>query len=422
MTKNIVILGAGFGGLQAAVALAKKVKNDGLNANYAILLVDRNPYHTFSPLLYEIATTPGRSADSEKLKSLVTYPLTVLLEGLGITFLNDEATFIDMNNRTVQLKHDQISFDYLVIALGAEPNHFDIPGLRENSLKIKTFADAIEIRDVLESMLENSGGLTKVVVAGGGATGVEMAAEIKAWFCNGKNEACKTEVLIVEASPSILGGLDKDVVEIAERRLKNIGVGINAGDPIRKVVPRKLELKSGREIPFDILIWTGGVKPSPLAGDLPIKKDGRGRIEVGEMLACVTENADLRIASRIYAIGDIACFMDQKIGKPVGQFARPAIEEGKIAARNIMNGIRKDVGMGKNDQEIYRPKNYPYIVPIGGKYAVAKFGPVIVAGFLAWAVKGLVELNYLLSIMPVGKSLKIWFDGLRVFLKKDKWI
>ncbi|MEX2410610.1 MAG: hypothetical protein WD607_04435, partial [Candidatus Paceibacterota bacterium] len=112
-----------------------------------------------------------------------------------------------------------------------------------------------------------------------------------------------------------------------------------------------------------------------------------------------------------YAIGDISCIYDPKTGNPTPAVARSAIEQGRIVAHNILN---------KNNPKEYKYKKYPYIIPIGGKYAVAKIGPIVFSGFIAWVFKGVVELNYFLSILPFFKALKVWFKGLKIFIKNDR--
>jgi len=190
---------------------------------------------------------------------------------------------------------------------------------------------------------------------------------------------------------------------------------------IKQAMANEVLTQGGKNIPFDILIWTGGVKASSLTQKLPLKKEKRGRIEIGSALECLPQSPDLKVTGHIYAIGDIACSYDPETGRPVPQVARAAISQGKIAAKNIIEDIKKHAGLSKKTfTYTYKPINYPYIIPVGGKYAVAKIGPLIISGFWGWILKGLVEFNYLISIMPFGKALKIWLKGLRVFIQNDR--
>lgn len=463
--RNIVILGAGFGGLQAALRLGHTLKKLKLTEQYGITLVDKNPYHTFTPLLYEIATTAERTEGNDKLQSIVTVNLRELAAGLPITVIEDSVTSINLATRTVRLAKSELTFEYLVIALGTETNYFGIRGFGEYTLPLKTFVDALKIRDALVSAVAHADeGLVRVVVGGGGTTGVELAAEIAIQTsqdhicsrsrnlpnhkkegatvnCSTSSETCanasatshRVHVTIIEAGPSILAAMDPRVIHRAERRLKRLGVSILTRERITEVFPTFALLASGEKVYFDICIWTGGVKPSSIAGSLPFKKDSRGQIEVLQNLAA-SEN--------VFVIGDIAHFTNPKTNEPVPGAARPAMMEGRTTAMNIIERIKADKsqiyadGLTKQETWIYADKNngvgrrskkyeyiprrYPYIVPVGGKYAIAKIGPFVMSGFPAWIFKGIAELNYFLSIMPWWKALAVWFRRLFVFVRNKR--
>lgn len=395
MQKNIVILGAGFGGLQAALRLSKKLERDDLNEKYSVVLVDKNLFHTFTPLLYEIAATSPETANNLKLQKLVSFPIQSLISNKNITFVNDEISGVDMERKKIQFSHSEIDFEYLVIAPGAEVNYFGIPGLQKYALTMKSFADALRIRDALAAALQNDR-TANVIVGGGGATGVELAGEIEEW-------APRAHVIVIDGAPTILNGFSQKVIKKVTERLKKLGIETITNEIIGEVTEHNAVLKSGKQIPYDIFIWAGGVKASSLAGKFSLKLDKRGRIETEPTLKC---------AANVYAIGDVSSFVDPKTNNPVPQVARAAIEEGKIAAKNIINDILKNTRI-----EIYKPWNYPYIVPVGGKYAVAKIGPLVISGLPAWIFKGFTELNYFVSIMPIWEALKIWFKGLKIFIK-----
>ncbi|MBI5732356.1 NAD(P)/FAD-dependent oxidoreductase [Candidatus Jorgensenbacteria bacterium] len=423
MSKNIVILGAGFGGLRAAIVLSKELKRLSLLDKYEITLVDRYNYHTFTPLLYEIATTSKQIADYLHLKSLVTYPLKEILDP-HVNCITDEVLHLDLLDNLVHLKNSKIKFDYLIIALGAETNHFNIPGLKEHSLSLKNFDQAIAIRDSLWFAVDKDKKLMRVVVAGGGSTGVELASEIKEWFCGEvENQAltCKIHVTLVEKAENILPGFDKQIIKAVQKRLSILGIEILTNTAITRVEEHKVYFENGKNTPFDVLIWSGGVKASSLTQKIPVRRKHGERIEILGELSCIPESPDLKITGKIYAIGDIACIIDPETQKPIPLVARAAISQGSIAARNIIREIKKEQRLSQSiEPEQYYPKSYPYIIPTGGKYAVAKIGPFILKGFIAWILKGLVELNYLTSIMPFGKALKIWLRGLKVFIQNDR--
>ncbi len=423
MSKNIVILGAGFGGLQTALQLARGLQQRGLNDRYGIVVVDRHFYHTFTPLLYEIATTSEQSANTPILRSIVTYSLHELLAPDGVHSVVSEVQHVDFKTGEVHLASGKLPFAYLVIALGSEPNWMEIPGLPEHALPLKTFTDAIAIRDRLVALVQKKHHDVKILIGGGGTTGVELAGEIKEWIPELEEELrteCQAQVTILEAGPSILGGLDPRVIQAADRRLRKLGIAVRTNMRITKAGPDSVTLADGSVVSADLLIWTGGVKPASASEAWPMEKEPRGRISVRAALTCHS-SSDLKIEPMVYAIGDIACFLDPKTGRPLPLMARPAMMEGRVAALNILSEIEaSERGVATPERRVYHPHGYPYIVPVGGKYAVAKVGPFVIRGLLAWVFKGFVEFNYLCSIMSLPPALRIWSRGLRIFIRNDR--
>ncbi|MBI2024570.1 MAG: NAD(P)/FAD-dependent oxidoreductase [Candidatus Harrisonbacteria bacterium] len=414
--QHIVILGAGFGGLRAALSLSKKIRKGKLNAE--ISLIDRNAYHTYTPTLYEAATTSKETANYLQIKEIVTFPIEEIIKKTGINFIEDEVEKLDLVGGDIHCAGGRkLNFDYLVLALGSEPHHFGIQGLREHALNLKTFLDAIKIRDRIWELAESGQQTFRIIVGGGGSTGVELAGEIQGWLCELKEEfhECATKVTIVEAAPTILAGFPEKIVEAARKRIGDLGVEVLVSEAIAKADAEKITLQSGREMRYDILVWTGGVKASSLMGSLPLKMEKRGRVEVVSAMECLPQSPDLKLYGKIYGIGDAVCFYDPASGKPIPGVARAAISQADIVVNNIVNDLKG----GKKHRQ-YKPFAYPYIIPIGGKWAIAKIGPLIISGFLGWILKGLVEINYLLSIMPLGKALRIWLKGLRIFIQNDR--
>ncbi len=411
MGKKIVILGAGFGGLHTALTLGKKIGKEN-----EIILIDKNPYHTYTPTLYEVATTSKETASLIDLKSIVTIPIHKTVNGRNINFINAEIKELDLLGGDVHLADGQkIAWDYLVLALGAETNYFDIPGLKENSFDLKSFTEALQIRDKILDLVLDGKVQIKIVIGGGGPTGVELAGELEEWFGQLKDDygKCYATITIVDSNPIILNNLDKRVAILAQKRLKKLGVEIINNEIITKVSNEEIVMKSGNKLAFDILIWAGGVKANSLVSNLPLKMEKRGRAEVMPQMYCLPQTPDLKLYGMIYALGDVTCFYD-KDGKPMPQVARTAIEQGAVVAKNIIADLTN------NKRTEYVPRAYPYIVPVGAKYAIAKLGPLVVSGFGGWLFKGLVEVNYLLSIMPFGRAIKTWLKGLSIFIQNDR--
>lgn len=414
--KHIVILGAGFGGLRAAFVLGKGLRAHNLCGEYDITLVDRNSYHTYTPLLYEVATTSPETVSLSGLHEVAAYAVHGLVSDLPVRFLQDDVTAIDTAGSRIMFRSGEpIQYEYLVMAAGAEQNFFDIPGLKEHALPLKTFADALAVRDAIRSAVVRKRAVS-VVVGGAGPTGVELAGELKSW-CGELSEelpSCAIDITLLQGPKTILEGFPAGIVARALARLKKLGVHVRTNARIVGARESRLALEDGSTVPFDVCVWTGGIKASELVRSLSIKTESRGRAEVQETMECVPHNPTLHISGKVYAIGDAVCVLDPQSGMPMPGVARAAIVQGGIAAMNILSSIRG--GATKK----YHPRHYPYIIPIGGKYAIAKIGPVVVSGFLGWTLKGLVELNYLLSIMPAWRAFKTWIKGLLIFVQNDR--
>lgn len=415
--KKVVILGAGFGGLRAALQLSNQLRWNERRADCEITLIDRNSYHTYTPTLYEAATTSKETANYCELKKIITFPINEIVSNEGIIFEQGTIQKLDLEGGDLHLESGKrIAFDYLVLAPGSETNYFDIPGMREHALPLKTLLNAFAIRDRILEVAESGLSQIRIVIGGGGSTGVELAGEIASWIEElAEKYHFSHEICIVEASPSILFGFPNGIIQKVSERLRNLGIKLIENESIENVDPKKINLKSGRVLESDITIWTGGVKASSIISSLPLKKEGRGRVEIMNEMRCLPQSPDLKLAGTIYGLGDAICYYDPKTGLPMPGVARAAIAQADVVAHNICREI-----LGQGPSKTYQPMKYPYVIPVGGKWAVAQIGPFQFWGFIGWILKLFVEINYLTSIMSLWKALKIWLHGLRIFVKNDR--
>lgn len=423
--KKIVVLGAGFGGLRTAIQISKKLKSLRLLKNYEVILIDKNDHHTYTPLLYEAATTSPETADLCDLHGVVAHKLTELTEHLPVTFIQSEIMAIDFINGKIKLANNEdITCDYAVLALGSEANYFNIKGLKENSLPFKTLIDAVRIRNRIFGLAEDNISEFNIIIGGGGSTGVELAGELKMWcgdFKKKKYRKCPLNITIIEGAQTILPDFSQKIIGRVKKRLDALGVRYREQETIQEVEKKKIFLKSGEEIKFDLFIWAGGVKAPLILAGIPLKTEARGRVETFEKMECIMKTPDLKIYPMIYAIGDNTCMYDPKTQKPIPGVARAAIDEADVAAHNLIEEIKAAESENYKPKAIsYKPREYPYVIPVGGKFAVVKIGPLVISGFFAWVFKGLIELNYLLSIMPMTKALRIWLKGLKIFIQNDR--
>lgn len=438
--KKIVILGGGFGGLRAASLISKKIAALKLLNKYEVVLVDRNEHHTYTPLLYEVATMPKEAANMYRLHEVATYNIQSLMEKLPVTVIQAEVVAMDLIEGDIHLSNEkELIADFLVIALGSEMNYFDMEGLKEYSLPLKNFRDAIAIRDSIVNLMGEGKNEINIVIGGGGATGVELAGELTSWCgstrfttsgltrftADGELKKSlfrfKLNVSLLEGQPTILSGLHPGVISLAEKRLKRLGVKIRTGEKITSASKNNVYLENGKDVPFDLLIWSGGIKSPSILSRLPLHTETHGNPVAGAGMECLPQTPDLKLRSKVYGLGDSICFYNPENGRPIPAVARAAIVQAGVISRNLIEEIKKIEFINyKLKIENYEPKEYPYIVPVGGKYAIAKIGPWIISGFPGWIIKGLVELNYLLSIMPFWKAITIWLNGLKIFVQNDQ--
>ncbi len=460
LSKKIVILGAGFGGLRAAQVLSKNLRALTLSDTYEIVLVDRNDHHTYTPLLYEVATTPQETVALRDLHAVAAYDIRSIIDGTNIQFIHKKIECIEpMEGRVYFMDGETIVCQFIVLALGSETNYFGIPGLEKYSLPFKTFADAIRIRDAVSDcasqktaevnpptfshgnhslekigLLSRSpfgqnhkvfreGGRVKIVIGGAGPTGVELASEFKNWCEEIEKEfkGCRIDVTLIEGAKTILPGLDERVIALATRRLNYLNVRVVTEKKIACAKKKAVVFDTGDTMPFDVLVWAGGVKAPELLLNASVKTEERNRAIVGDGMKCLPQTPNLNFAMHVYGLGDSICFYDPVTKRPIPGVARAAISQGNVVAWNIIEEIKKlEISTYNLKPKTYVPKKYAYVVPVGGKYAVAKVGPIIISGIFGWILKGLVELNYLLSIMSPVKAARIWFKGLAIFMRTKK--
>lgn len=398
--KNIVILGAGFGGITAILRLHRLLKQKGLLKTYTPVLVDRNAYHLYTATLYEIAAIPRGEASASALKSTICIQVSDVIDRFPeIHFIGERVQGLDAERRTITFTSgNELAFEYVVVALGAEINFFGIPGLSQSSHPLKTFEDAVRLRNHVEGVVAKKPEVIRIIVGGGGATGVELSAEFMNFLSHVKKqsgaESSRVELTIIEAGPEILGGFDPNVIKNVRRRLQSLGITMLTASPIGRVTESAVILNSGRAISFDILIWSGGVKPASAIANFGLPLDKRGGIVVNEFLEA---------KPRIYAIGDSASFMNATTGKPLPGNVPVAESGAHIVAENIVAQIT-----GRTQTSLRPLTHYPFILAVGGKYAVADLGAIKFFGFLGWVLKQLVELRYLLVILPFKKAITMW--------------
>lgn len=413
---KVLILGAGFGGVRCALDLAKSAQKD-----LEIIVVDKNDYHTFQPALYEVASAfyvsenpKKQKFEFQKIKRSAAVPLAEIFKRKNIKFIQAEVKNVDVNVRNVALSSgDIINFDFLVLALGSETNYFGIPHLADKSYPLKTVEDALNIKVAIDELFYNkkSDEDIKIVIGGGGVAGSELTAElagdIRKLAKKYRHLEGKVSLAVIEASPGILGGAAPWIAEIARKRMDELGVKIMTSKKIMDVMDHEVLLDGNERVPFDILIWTAGIK----ANSIFTKIFG---LEIDKTCKVIVDmSLQAHPHSNVFAVGDNTYCLDPESQRAAPAMVQTAIDQGALAAKNILNSING------RPLEKYKHQGVKFIIPLGRKFGVADLGKIHLVGYLAWFLKQLTFLRYFATILPWHKALRFWLGEQNVFRKND---
>jgi NADH dehydrogenase len=400
--KRIVILGGGFGGVYAAIHLEKLLARQ---SAVEISLVSRDNFFLFTPMLHEIA------ASDLEITNIVN-PLRKLLHKVEV--LVGDVNQIDLRNKRVLISRgyrnhsQQLDYDHLVIALGSITNFYDLPGLAEVAVAMKSLRDAIQLRGQMLRYLEeaNSEGdpverrsLLTFVVAGGGFAGVETVAALNDFVREALPfypNLCEDmlRVMLVHSGPAILPELGESLGRYTEKVLARRGVEIRLKTRVKSVTESKVYLADGVSIPSRTLVWTAGTVPSPIISSLLCAKE-RGRLLVNQFLG-VPDWPD------VWAVGDCAFVPDiRNPGKSHPPTAQHAIREGKVVAQNIAAAL-----LGRPLRS-FSFKTIGLLASLGRRTGVARIFGFNFSGFFAWWMWRTI---YLSKLPGLDKKVRVAFD------------
>ena len=398
-TPRIVIVGAGFGGLNAAQTLAK--------APVKITIIDRKNFHTFQPLLYQVATaglSPGEIAAPIR---------SILRSHKNIEVLMTEVTGFDLDRRIVETSDTTVPYDYLILAAGATHSYFGHDNWEPYAPGLKTIEDALEIRRRVLLAFElaerhAAAGETAMplnfVVVGGGPTGVELAgtlAEISRHALAHEFRSidpARTHILLVEGGPRVLPAYAEDLSRSAQEQLNRLGVEVRTSTVVTQIEPGAVYAGQTR-MPATVVLWAAGVAASPLGKSMGVPVDRAGRV-------LVQPDLSLPGHPEVFVIGDLAALKDEQ-GKLLPGVAPVAMQEGTFVAKLIRKELsragapafsRPSRGGGDSD---LRPKFHYWdkgsLATIGRSAAVAEFGRIHISGFIAWLSWLFVHIFFLIG-------------------------
>lgn len=397
---RVLILGGGFAGVGAAQKLEK--------ADAEVVLVDRHDYHTFQPLLYQLATgLLETTAVGHSLRDLLS-------RHDNTTVHKAQVSAIDLDKRTVEFEEiEPISYDYLVFGLGAEVNFFGTAGAPAHAFPMYTLPHAVHLKDHLlerweaadrdPSLIED--GALNVVVVGGGPTGVETAGAMAELYRGdfakdypgvGKEDA---SVILVEAGPELFGMFKPKLREYAEKALTDRDVEVKTGTAVAAVEPTRVTLKSGEELKAHTLIWGAGLQGNPLVQSLGIELQRGSRIGIGPDLTLPNH-------PEVYVVGDVAAITDAKTEQVLPQLGSVALQSGEHAGKTIADRIA-----GKEPKP-FEYKDKGTMATIGRGAAVVQFlGGKTMTGLKAQTAWGAVHLALLPTNEDRAKAVVSWFGA-----------
>jgi NADH:ubiquinone reductase (H+-translocating) len=402
---RVIVVGAGFAGLAAVKALDR--------AGAQVMLVDRNIYSTFQPLLYQVATGGLNPGD-------VAFPLRVFASKHGARFRHGELESIDAAGRRITLTDGAVlEYDYLVLGIGVSAAYYGVTGAAEHTVGLYTRRDAVVLRDHVLARLEQldvegPGKAVNFTVVGGGATGVELAgalAELRAL-----NDAfpevdqADENIRLVEMAPALLAPFHPKLQANALAELRRRGVDVHLNSKIREITEDRVILDNGEELPSDVTVWAAGVSAPAGLSHWGLPQGRGGRIEVG---------LDLRVAGqdRIFATGDVALIENQ----PLPQVAQPAIQTGRHAGRQIARL------MAGQPAQPFRYFDKGIMATIGRRSAVVELPHgVRIHGTVAWLAWLGLHVFYLLggrnrlsALLNLSYRYLIWGHGGGVIVGDD---
>lgn len=388
MPKKIVIVGAGYAGVEAALKLNKRGRRDDIE----ITVIDRNPYHT---LLTEIHEVAGNRVDEDA----VIVPLKNIFERTRVRVVVDEIEKFDFENKRLSSARHEFPYDYLILGIGSTPNYYGIPGLEQHGYPLWSLSDAVEVRDQIErcfcqaeteSDKERRKRLLTFVVGGAGFTGVEMIGELAHWvkkLCRQYNiKRSEVRLYVVDMLPRILNNLDEKAAKKAHVYMeKKLGIKVMLNTGIKEVTGEYIDL-GGEKIETETLIWAAGVRATMDVEAMELEKGPARRLSVDEY--CRTKYPN------VYAVGDVGALLDKK-GKPYPAMVETAVQTGEGVAENILHDIR-----GKAPEKV-EVKLHGVMVSVGNYFAVADLMGIRPPSWISLIMKFLINCHYLYTILGV---------------------
>jgi len=401
---HVVIIGAGFGGVKAAKAFAGKAVD--------VTIIDRNNYHLFQPLLYQVSTAVLSEEE-------IAYPIRAFFrKHKNVDFFLGDVVDFDLEAKTVITDQGAVSYDYLIVAAGATTNYFGMESVEKNSFAMKTLADSVKIRNHILNIFEQADKETDAakrkelltfVCVGGGPTGVEEAGALSELIYSVMQQEyhnmdfSEVDIKLIEATDRVLPMMPETLRDETVNVLRSKKVDVRLSTQVMDYDGRKLSFKGGEVVPTQTVIWAAGVKAVPVVAKLGAETDRAGRVIVRKTLQ-VPGHAE------VYAIGDSAHFLQDE--RPLATIAPVATQQAAVCVKNILHS------MEGREMEFFEYHDVGSMATIGCGDAVMFKGIMKSKGFIAWAAWMVVHLMRLAgahtNMIVIMKWLWNFFSGTRL--------
>jgi NADH dehydrogenase len=404
--KRIVIIGAGFGGLTLARELAKR-------EDLQIVIIDKNNFHQFQPLFYQVATAALEP-------SSISFPLRKVFQSKKNVHIRvTDVTAIHPDRKSLDTGLGEITYDFLVVATGATTNYFGMKEIEERAIPMKSVSEALALRNRVLQNLENAlavetnddrEGLMSIVIVGGGPTGVELAgslAEMKHYILPKEYpelDFSSMKIYLLEGLDKLLGVMSEQSSTKSREYLEKMGVQVLTGQAVAAYDGKHVKTKQGMNIRTDNLIWAAGVKANALNGLNPEVLVKGGRIKVDEFNR-------VQGYTDVFAIGDVASMSEGKFPNGHPQLAQPAMQQGENLAKNIGRALEDKAPVA------FTYKDLGSMATIGRNKAVADLPFIKFQGFLAWLTWMFIHL---ISIVGVKNRVLIFINWFWTYVTHDQ--
>ena len=396
--KNIVVLGAGYGGILTAKKLARKFKKD---EKIRITLIDKNSYHTMLTELHEVAA--GRVPEEA-----IRIDLEKVFAGRKVDIVLDEISDIDFNAKALHGKVKTYQYDYLVLGTGSKPTFYNCDGAKEHALTLWSYEDAIRIKSHITEIMGEASvetdpvrrkNLLTFMVIGSGFTGIEMVGELAEW----KTSLCHTfsidpkemKIYVVDMVPKVLPTFKDKLINKTMRRLQKLDVEVLTSSNITQVKENFVTIEGKGTIETHTVIWAAGVEGSDLIGNVDdVEKVGRNRVQTDQYLRAKGKE-------NVFVVGDNIFYIPEGEDRPVPQMVENAEHSASTVAQNIEATVRN------TELKEYKPSFHGAMVCIGGRYGVAQVGTgktdFCFSGFIAMFIKHFINVIYFLQVAGFNK-------------------